>query len=51
MNMDIRGIFEYMGELGDEIKAYSYKRLKKTESVAKLLLKLKKFVDYEKAGS
>ena len=47
--IDVKGMFEYMGELGDEIKASSYKRLKKTESVAKLLLKLKKFVDYEKA--
>ncbi|MEM0155083.1 MAG: radical SAM protein [Thermoplasmataceae archaeon] len=47
--IDVKGMFEYMGDLGDEIKESSFKRLKKTESVAKLLLKLKKFVDYEKA--
>ncbi|MHB8396080.1 MAG: tetraether lipid synthase Tes [Thermoplasmataceae archaeon] len=47
--IDVRGMFEYMGELGDEIKSSSFKRLKKVESTSKLLLSLKKFVDYEKA--
>ncbi len=47
--VDVRGMFEYIGELGDEIKGSSFKRMKKVESVSKLLLKLKRFVDYEKA--
>ena len=47
--IDVRGMFEYMGELGDEMKGSSFKRLKRVESVSKLLLNLGKFVDYEKA--
>ncbi len=47
--IDVRGMFEYIGELGDEIKTSSFKRLKKVESTSKLLLSLRKFVDYEKA--
>ncbi len=47
--IDVRGMFEYIGELGDEIKTSSFKRLKKVESTSKLLLSLRRFVDYEKA--
>ncbi len=47
--IDVRGMFEYIGELGDEIKSSSFKRMKKIESTSKLLLSLKKFVDYERA--
>ncbi len=47
--IDVRGMFEYMGELGDEMKGSSFKRLKKVESVSRLLFNLGKFVDYEKA--
>jgi uncharacterized radical SAM superfamily Fe-S cluster-containing enzyme len=47
--IDVRGMFEYIGELGDEIKNSSFRRLKKVESTSKLLMSIKKFVDYEKA--
>ncbi len=47
--IDVRGMFEYLGELGDEIKGSTFKRLKKAESITKLLAKLNRFLDKEKA--
>ncbi len=47
--IDVRGMFEYMGELGEEIKGATFTRMRRIQSVAKLLLHLKKFVDYDRA--
>ena len=47
--IDVRGMFEKIGELADEIKGSNFKRLSKAVTVPKLLLSLNKFVDYEKA--
>ncbi len=47
--VDVKGMFEYLSELGDDIKYAKWQAPKKVESVTKLLLHLKKFVDYSKA--
>jgi uncharacterized radical SAM superfamily Fe-S cluster-containing enzyme len=47
--VDVKGMFEYLSELGDDIKYAKWKSPKKVESVSRLLLNLKKFVDYSKA--
>ncbi|WP_188681806.1 tetraether lipid synthase Tes [Thermogymnomonas acidicola] len=47
--IDVKGMFEYIGELADEIKGSNFKTLSKAMTTTKLLMKLKKFVDYEKA--
>ncbi len=47
--IDVRGMFEYIGELADEIKVSNFKSLTKAVTVPKLLMKIGKFVDKEKA--
>nr|WP_297027717.1 radical SAM protein [Thermoplasma sp.] len=47
--VDVKGMFEYIQSLADEIGDSTFKSLRKVESTAKLLYNLKKFVDYEKA--
>ena len=47
--MDIRGIFEYIGEMADEVRESTFKPIKKATTVARLMANLRKFVDYEKA--
>ncbi|MCL5782472.1 MAG: radical SAM protein, partial [Candidatus Thermoplasmatota archaeon] len=47
--IDVRGMFEKIGELADDMKNSNFKRLSKAVSVPKLLMSLGKFVDYEKA--
>ncbi len=47
--IDVKGMFEYIGELGEEIKYSKFKGFKKAENVTRLLMKLKRFVDKDKA--
>ncbi|MEM0158446.1 MAG: radical SAM protein, partial [Thermoplasmataceae archaeon] len=47
--IDVKGMFEYIGELADEIKNSNFKSFSKMVTIPKLLMKLGKFVDYEKA--
>ncbi|BAB60102.1 molybdenum cofactor biosynthesis protein [Thermoplasma volcanium GSS1] len=47
--VDVKGMFEYIQNLADEIEDSTFKSLKKVETTTRLLYNLKKFVDYEKA--
>ena len=47
--IDVRGMFEYIGELADEMKGSNFKSIKKVSTTSRLLMNLRKFVDYEKA--
>ncbi len=47
--IDVRGMFEYIGELSEDIKSSNIKTLSKAASLTKLWRSMKRFVDYEKA--